>query len=194
MAEIFKIDIAKDVPGIFILEKRPQGKFLKYKMPNFESLNLDSLIEFERDMEMGNIKPHLKSQSEDHEHKLPGKMVPMTAKSISTIIDGNKTLVGNAHYLLLYQGYESWPSHHSLMELIGKMSESSPYQENIAFAFKSLNHNEGVHFEEECLTLFDLRHSSISKLDLTTDLDHHEIDQWLRMKVHEITFADHTDL
>ena len=163
-------------------------------MPNFESMTLDTLIDFERDMEMGNLKPYYRSHDGQHAQKMPGKVLFLSAKDVSQLIDGDRSKIGSSRYVLLYQGYATWPGHDQLLELLGKMSEAAPYRDHITFGFKSLAHNQGVHFDDEGLTLFDLKDAAINKMDITADLDHHELDQWLRINVAEIVYADHTDL
>lgn len=121
-------------------------------------------------------------------------MVYLSTRNVHAIVEGNRSKIADANYLLLYQGHSTWPGHQPLLDLMGRMSESYPYKDHIAFGFKHLAHNEVLHHDDECLLIMNLKDKSVNRLDLSTDLDHHEIDQWLKMHVIEVTFEDSPDL
>lgn len=158
-------------------------------MPNYDSISLESLSEFEQDVEMKLATYHFKSQEPSEESGLPDTLIGFTANSLQAVTK-NSTIDG-FRYLVVYQGYETSPIHEKLLNLLNTLSTMPPYSQYVKYGYLDLAHNDAPidHPLTEALVLHDLDINKTWYLPVSSDIDSHEVDQWLRSNIYELMIS-----
>ena len=149
--EKFHIDPETEVPGIFIFEKKYKEKFYKYRMPGYEKLTVDAIVEFEQDYRNRALEPTLLCKSHKHLRKyVEGSMEEITVKQLIELMKKtSKTLKSGETFshanILVYMYYHTCPNRKPMLSFLKFLAQDPRFNSHTLIRVVDLSHNELPH-------------------------------------------------